>query len=554
MIGSRLRLKDQVSLVSLAFVLSTVTLFPLTSARAGSFTVNNTSSESVNFAIWNTIPGTDGPPSWNPSITNMLMSVGGTPPALPYPVLSTVNTQGNTYGLPPGTGAFTHRVSSNPILLPGTTFGSSAVAATVSSSLNIYHGNNVNNAAGTSFSGSTGGTFLGAGDQMAASTAAVSYAHVHGDFTYTGVSGQIANVGAVLSANGFVNTTGGFVELADVGTITVSGIAHPFSMIVAGAYDHFGDFSQFSSGPVTINAPGDGTFTVSGSDAMGAVSLTHGAEVTIDSYLTMIADPGSMIELNSNDLAGGASITVIVAGAGGPLGVAVPEPPAAVELGAGLVLAIGSVAWFRRRRSRRAFTAPVQIRGRLAISLIFLAGVLIPGLASASSVTINNVGPSPSAEVNAFHSYGLNIDNLQDTVNFDGDYLSAQGLQPGLSVIYTVAFTEANGQTISDLTQLKISGMSNPTAKQNTEVQVLFEGIVPGPINPGPGIYFIPEPAGYFDVAAYLGSHGAPDVPGDLSVLVATLTSVPEPASLVTGGIALLLAALWVVSQRPRQA
>ena len=69
---------------------------------------------------------------------------------------------------------------------------------------------------------------------------------------------------------------------------------------------------------------------------------------------------------------------------------------------------------------------------------------------------------------------------------------------------------------------------------------MLFEGIVTTPIDPGPGVFFIPEPGGWFDVAAYLRRQMASGVPGDLSVLVAT-AAVPEPASLVMGGIAAIV-------------
>ena len=75
---------------------------------------------------------------------------------------------------------------------------------------------------------------------------------------------------------------------------------------------------------------------------------------------------------------------------------------------------------------------------------------------------------------------------------------------------------------------------------------MLFDGILSSPINPGPGIFFLTEPGGFFDVAAYLRGLPGTDVPADLSVLVAT---VPEPSSLTLGGIAASIT-LGIVSRR----
>jgi PEP-CTERM motif len=77
---------------------------------------------------------------------------------------------------------------------------------------------------------------------------------------------------------------------------------------------------------------------------------------------------------------------------------------------------------------------------------------------------------------------------------------------------------------------------------------VFFEGIVPGPINPGPGVYFITAPGGFFDVADYLRARQAPGVPTDLSVVIAA-ASVPEPSSLTLCGVAALIG-LGVVLRR----
>ncbi|MGZ3394376.1 MAG: PEP-CTERM sorting domain-containing protein [Isosphaeraceae bacterium] len=60
------------------------------------------------------------------------------------------------------------------------------------------------------------------------------------------------------------------------------------------------------------------------------------------------------------------------------------------------------------------------------------------------------------------------------------------------------------------------------------------------PITPGSGVYFLTAPGGFFDVAAYLRGQQAPDVPTDLSVVIAA-ASVPEPSSLTLGGVVALI-------------
>ncbi len=89
-------------------------------------------------------------------------------------------------------------------------------------------------------------------------------------------------------------------------------------------------------------------------------------------------------------------------------------------------------------------------------------------------------------------------------------------------------------------TEVTITGLSNPTSTQNISVSVFFEGIVTVPITPGPGVFFITAPGGYFDVAAYLRGQQGTDVPTDLSVVIAA-ASVPDPSSLTLCGVAALI-------------
>jgi PEP-CTERM motif len=98
---------------------------------------------------------------------------------------------------------------------------------------------------------------------------------------------------------------------------------------------------------------------------------------------------------------------------------------------------------------------------------------------------------------------------------------------------------------------LILTGLTSPTTTENTSVHMFFEGLVSTPVDAGSGVYFIPEPAGYFDVAAYLVRQGAANVPNDLSILIAANGTVPEPASLVMAGIG-VVAGLCVVIRRHR--
>jgi hypothetical protein len=82
---------------------------------------------------------------------------------------------------------------------------------------------------------------------------------------------------------------------------------------------------------------------------------------------------------------------------------------------------------------------------------------------------------------------------------------------------------------------LKIEGITD-ASQDNTQVDMTFNAVVPGPISPN---YSVPDPGPDFDVAAFLRQQGAAYVPTDLSVVI--LSAVPEPSSLVLGGIAALI-------------
>jgi hypothetical protein len=210
-----------------------------------------------------------------------------------------------------------------------------------------------------------------------------------------------------------------------------------------------------------------------------------------------------------------------------------------------LVLLSGQRPW--RRISLRLPRLPgvsfVLLTGLTSLIL----GLEAPGTATAGSITVNDLSPPLRLSSSGFSQFSSSTDSVKETASFDGSYLSAGGFPaPGQSATYWVVFQESDG-TQSDSTELIITGLT-PTPTANNSVQMFFQGLVTTPIAPGPGVFFIPEPVGYFDVAAYLRDNSQPGVPTDLSVLVAS--AVPEPASIVMGGIALLAGLGLAVGRR----
>jgi hypothetical protein len=186
--------------------------------------------------------------------------------------------------------------------------------------------------------------------------------------------------------------------------------------------------------------------------------------------------------------------------------------------------------------------------------LVLCFCLLAPSLAPAGTITVNDLSQPLRVSSEGFTTTTLlSIDSVHQQVTFDGTYMSRGGYPaPGQAVTYTVVFVDPDGSD-SAATKLTIGGLtnSNPPPATIATVGMFFEGIVTNPINPDPGVvFFIPEPAGWFDVAAYLRGHQAADVPTDLSVLIA-VTSVPEPSSLILGGVAALIS-LGVALRRRR--
>ena len=542
---------------SFALVVS-LTALALTASSTGlaaNIRIGSTNTESVSFAVYNTVPGSNGQPVFN----NGLMKSAG---SSLFPALTSVN--GTAQSLTQTSrSAFTHSWSANqnpPFSPPlSSNFGAATLSTSASVSL-PKSGNVLNNQIGVSFNS---GTFLQSSAQISNGLAAVSFGYLHADFTNsTGIGSgtYVGTPGAVVSATGVLSpTAGSFVELANQGTITIWDntnniiASDSFSIIVGFAFNSSMQQNTFlyGTGSTSLEAPDPvtGAFSILDTNLFAPVSIPVGGRFSVDSYLTLVSDPGSLIELTDFPASQGPlpDFGSYAGGAG-----AVPEPAAFFQLATGMGFVAGLWGWRRARQRRsRVFRLP-RVAARLTLLLLVLLGLFAPALAPAGTITVNDLSQPISASSEAFATTSLSIDSINQKVTFDGTYLSTGGYPAqGDSVTYTVVFLASDGSQ-SDATMLTIAGMDNPSASANTSVEMTFEGMVSTPINPGTGIYFLSEPNGWFDVAAYLRNQGAASVPGDLSVLIAT-SAVPEPASLVMGGIAVLAGLGIAVRRRLRR-
>ena len=155
------------------------------------------------------------------------------------------------------------------------------------------------------------------------------------------------SAGAVISAIGTLATVAGqlsFIELADTGTITINGTKTPF-FVIAGYVWNGSSLQTFQAGNGSIGLSGPdslGNFTITDNYAMGTFTIPASGSISVDSQLTLVADPGSSIRLSglTGDLP-----TIGVFG-----GSVVPEPSSGIQLGTGVILLV--TLWGRRRCRR----------------------------------------------------------------------------------------------------------------------------------------------------------------------------------------------------------
>ena len=316
------------------------------------------SSETVNFQQMQFTPSISSPPQpsqFDPT-TGLLITAG-----YPFPVLGNVVVPGpQTYTYPSDAPAdfLNNLTTANAGGLTPTLpdFGASRVSASASANLNRGV-NALNTQYGLAFNGQgkinglpAPGTFLQS-PSYSPSTASVTLVSLSASFS-TGGSPLPAVVGAFLNASGILGEApGSFVEVGVKGDFDIDkgaamgGKTDPFTWVGGYGYDMKGFPYSLSSG-LTISAPDNmGSFTITGSKSFGIQQVN--SEFVAKATLTLIADPGSLIQL------GGASASL----PGPPpnigiiIGSPVPEPSSVVELATALIFALGVLGWKQRART-----------------------------------------------------------------------------------------------------------------------------------------------------------------------------------------------------------
>src|SRR5262249_44703966 len=187
------------------------------------------------------------------------------------------------------------------------TFGAATVSASASTNL-THNGNALSNTIGVSFNG---GTYLQSAATLGTNTAGVSYTSLNAGFLNSTSSGgpghspgpYTRNAGVVISASGVLNTSSSspsFVELANAGTITINGVSTSYWVVAGWAWNGTTVQSfQAGDGTLTLTNPtaSSGNFSITDNFSMGSVTVPEGASFTINSQLTLVSDPSSLIEL-----------------------------------------------------------------------------------------------------------------------------------------------------------------------------------------------------------------------------------------------------------------
>src|SRR5271157_2829443 len=361
--GGQVRLGSVLLILSLAAAV----LYPSRSAHAAGIVIGSSGTATINFAVYNTTPGitpSTGTPIF--SSDGMLMDAGSSA----LPVLTTVNGTEQTFSQT-NLGGYTNNIFTAN-LPPPSNFGTAAFSTSASTAL-ANNGTSANqqgvsfNSGTPAMSGmpATPGTFLQSASTQSG-VASVSFASLHADFTnpsnvfpptsFTGAPG------VAISATGNLGSApGSFVELADKGAVTINDgkgniTTDPYTIVVGLTFNStlthntytYTNLPTGSSGTTPTIDPPDATtnaFSISFNPNFPSVTISPGGTFSVDSSLTLVSDPESLIKLA--DLSGTPGLPDFGAFVGGPApAAAIPEPSTLVLFGTGLFLVAG--LWVRR--------------------------------------------------------------------------------------------------------------------------------------------------------------------------------------------------------------
>jgi len=403
--GGQVRLGSVLLILSLAAAV----LYPSRSAHASGIEIGSSGTATINFAVYNTTPGitpSTGTPIF--SSDGMLMDAGSSA----LPVLTTVNGTEQTFSQT-NLGGYTNNIFTAN-LPPPSSFGMATFSTSASTALN--NNGTSTNQQGVSFNSATlatpgmpamPGTFLQSAPPSTPPTsgvASVSFASLHADFTnpsnvfpptsFTGAPG------VAISATGNLGSApGSFVELADKGAVTINDgkgniTTDPYTIVVGLTFNStlthntytYTNLPTGSSGTTpTIDPPDAMTnaFSISFNPNFPSVTISPGGTFSVDSSLTLVSDPESLIKLA--DLSGTPGLPDFGAFVGGPAPAAVPEPSSLVQVGTVLFLVAGLWVWRSLGRNRRAARGLSRSRPGLAALVVLFFGLLAPGLAPAGT-------------------------------------------------------------------------------------------------------------------------------------------------------------------------